>query len=243
MTSESKKPTDRFLHFTESQFIQGFLESGIIQIGTLSDFREREGEGAIGDFFDGTRAAEVTYNGLLSRAPKKTNSWLNGAAQPFIVQKPGTDEAPITLEHVHLIYGHADGFAWCGTRFLTVDTVRAMRQEGKDRCVEILDEDGFLKAVTQGLEANGANIGESRVDNVQYHPVQANAEDAFYEGVSPFDKRSGKPGQPHAFSLQNERRMFWESMDQTPLKPTIIEVPGVTKYIREIPQTDWPGAS
>jgi hypothetical protein len=224
--------------FIAAQYLKAFFQSGAVQIGTLHDFRTREGMGALGDRSDGSVQAVLNTNLPTSSWTPNQKAWANG-----IIKVSGGKQ--IHIRGMTLQHSYPNVFAFCGARAMTPGVISSMLADGQDECYLIKDEEGFMRAIAAELNNNGFDVTRFSARDITYH-ARGGADIVPFVPPSPFDKPAGVPGRPNCFADQNERRFAWwcspavpEPLNSEGDKKIVVHVPGALRFVQRIPRRKW----
>ncbi|WP_338490973.1 hypothetical protein VRB78_11475 [Pseudomonas trivialis] len=212
----------KYYKYMKREYLEGFFETGALKIGTLYGFRDIELGNAIGDVDEAKHRYLMDYKGgtpidMSSNSPEATFLREQGVFGNEAHELVGSF---ITIEDkVTVAQSCPDMYVFCMTN--EYDPV-AMVEFGYDSCFEVVDIDGFLRALTQSLGGKGQFAGLAEVtykNRENSYTVPHDVHPAMMKGVE--------------YGYQKEVRALWFT-PETNIEGFIVLAPITTQYCRKI---------
>lgn len=219
---------NRFFKYTKKEHLDGFLNKGIIRIGTIAEYREGENK----EIYDTEEGMTFGIYDQNSGQPAPSHlSYLNRGNSPFDIHyhdNKFTDK---------VIFENA--FVYCMTVVPNEEVMNSFGLENgiqhEMACIEITNIRSFIGLMHQYLIDNSLayNNFKSKVGFCNYPPHDRNfpLTDEFVNNINNFPDPFFL--KPHKLKHQAEFRIVMRAIDETDnLKPVIAQIPELTQYLK-----------
>lgn len=205
--------------YMKKAHLNSFLSKGSLKIGTLYEYRAQEAlGGAVGDRHEGMRFTwfSLPTHQTLDMSKDTPESRFFGSIFPNAI---GRDIKISFLPDCGLNYVEQDPecFVYCVTNEFSVT---AMEEFGYDACLEIVQPDGFFKAISRAIRHHADYL---TCERVHYRNRQLNFPQVHH--IPPCLIKGSD------YAYQNEVRAIWQTRKKL-VKPLFIDVPTAIKYCR-----------
>ncbi len=134
--------------YSEKIYNDSLLNMGIIRIGTLHDFRNKEKHKiGVADEMEGAKTIRSSF--VESKTFNTSDKNSDDMLRYFGIKSAAGTRHTFTNSKLERNHHHPNCFILCASSICSLETMREFK--GNDSCVEIFDKYGFYKTLTETL--------------------------------------------------------------------------------------------
>lgn len=215
--------------YAERRFNKALANLGSFRIGTLHDFRRLEHRQGIGDPSEGRKTIELRRSISVrdSTAPGYQGSYEQRALAEFGIFSPDSVLTDVSFEDCVFVQeiDVPDAFVYCLSSEYSAPAMKSL--DGADSCLQIVDMRGFLRLLTQTINAF------TPVELMGLQPVAYETRTSEWNGVN-WGRHPALIKEP-IFGDQKEVRAVWAPKFGQPIQPIVTGNWRLCRTCREMP--------